>query len=320
MCLNPLARHRALKFDLQSGLAHMTQNPLSGLVIRTAIVRRAGLGYIYASDPKKEAEDVPHTIIFKYKEGRFERGDNNYNAHSICGISRPQPGLIDVSGAGYYTVNSAAGVEVADIFENSLPPPTKPRTGGIRGVAEVGGQAFAVGLRGIVYRYDGPKNWRRIDEGLPASFDGQAIHGFAADDLYAVGREGQIWHFDGSNWRAEDSPTSTTLTCVTCAPNGKVYAAGHRGVLVEGHAGTWRVVDTEVPVDNIWDVEWFAEKLYVSTMGDVYTLGELGFSAVDFGADRPKSCYQLSSANGVLWSNGEFDLMLFDGINWKRIV
>ncbi|EPX60711.1 hypothetical protein D187_001360 [Cystobacter fuscus DSM 2262] len=56
-------------------------------MIRTAVVRRPGLGYIYACDPKKQAADVPHVLIFKYTDGRFEAGQANYNAHSICLIN-----------------------------------------------------------------------------------------------------------------------------------------------------------------------------------------------------------------------------------------
>ena len=90
---------------------------MTELLIRTAIVRRRGFGYIYAGDPKREAAEMPHTIILKYKEGVTERGQCNYNAHSVCAISKPEPGLVDISGAGYYTVNSVSGVTCSTIEE-----------------------------------------------------------------------------------------------------------------------------------------------------------------------------------------------------------
>ncbi|MNR67130.1 hypothetical protein D3C85_1909650 [compost metagenome] len=62
------------------------------------------------------------------------------------------------------------------------------------------------------------------------------------------------------------------------------------------------------------------DHLYVSTMANVYHLKNDQLEPVNFGDDRPNSCYQLSAAEGVMWSNGEFDLMSFDGTQWRRIV
>jgi hypothetical protein len=283
---------------------------MTELLIRTAIVRRQGLGYIYAGDPKKEAAGIPHTIILKYKDGATERGENNYNAHAVCAISKPEPGLVDVSGAGYYTINSASGVKCSSIDKGIQ---------GFRSVAEVGGYAYAVGLRGVVYRLDKPGQWTALRNNLPETFDGQAIHGSDINDVYAVGRDGQVWHFDGTQWLQEAVPSSVTLTCVICDTNDVVYAGGHQGVLLEKKAGSWHIIETKID-DHIWDLAWFNNQLYVSTMKHVYHLENNAMSIVDFGEDVPKSCYQLSTAAGVMWSSGESDIMLFDGTQWTRIL
>lgn len=298
----------------------MSDTPLKGLVIRAAVARKPGLGFIYAADPEKEADEVPHAITFKYRNGSFTRGEANYDAHSLTAITKPDPGLIDVSGAGYYAANMASGMTLGDIFDQSAPPPPKPRTTGIRSVATVAGQAYAIGLRGMVYRFDGPKRWTRIDDGLPESFEGQAIHGFSDSEIYAVGRDGAMWQFDGHNWLQRDLPTSVTLTCVHCAGDGNVYLGGHRGTLLRGRGDSWAIIDHGETEDNIWDVEWFIDRLYVSTMAHLYHLDGSTLAEVDFGADRPKTCYQLSVGEGVMWSVGEFDIMVFDGTRWARIV
>jgi hypothetical protein len=298
----------------------MTSTPLKGLVMRTAVVRAPRWGYIYAADPKKEAEEVPHAITFRFKDGTFTRGEANYDAHSLTMVAKPEVGLIAVSGAGYYSAILPSGTTAGDIFDHATPPPPVARTGGIRSVAAIQGCAFAVGLRGIIYRFEGPKRWIRIDDGLPNTFNVQAIHGFSEADLYAVGRDGELWQFDGRTWVRRELPTSVTLTCVKCASDGMVYVAGHRGVLLRGRNDTWASVDHDATTDNIWDLEWFIDGVYASTMSDVYRLDDAQLVPVDFGPDRPKSCYQLSAAEGVMWSNGEFDLMSFDGSQWTRIV
>ena len=105
-----------------------------------------------------------------------------------------------------------------------------------------------------------------------------------------------------------------------CAGDGKVYIGGHDGTLIRGRDEEWELVEHEITEDDIWDIEWFKEKLYVSTLHNVYQLDGDKLVPVDFGKDKPKTCYQLSAAEGVMWSNGEHDIMSFDGKKWTRIV
>jgi hypothetical protein len=175
-------------------------------------------------------------------------------------------------------------------------------------------------LRGLVYRFDSFYQWTQIDQGLPASFNIQAIHGFDASDIYAVGRHGSLWHFDGKRWDEVELPTNANLTSVKCAGDGKVYITGHKGTLVCGRTDAFEIIDHDETEDDIWDVEWFGGQVFVSTMRAVYRLKGHALQRVDFGDDLPRSCYQLSAAKGVMWSNGEFDIMSFDGKSWTRIV
>ncbi len=298
----------------------MKKTPIHNLIIRTAIVVRNDLGFIYACDPKKEKEDIPHTITFRWAAGIFDQGECNYNAHTTCIIEHPEPGLVDGSEQGYYSVNTRNGLTSGDILENSQPPPKKRRLGGFRSVSEIGGKAYAVGLRGMVYRLDELKMWTRIDDDLPDNFEIEAIHGFDDSDIYAVGDKGQLWHYNGKKWTNRELPTNRNLNTVKCAGDGKVYIGGDDGIIISGIGEKWEVIDHEKTDDDIWDLEWFEGYLYVSTMHAVYRLNKQQLEQVDFGEDSPKSCYQLSTAKGVMWSNGEYDIMSFDGKTWKRIV
>src|SRR5262245_18335275 len=295
-------------------------SPLDNLVIRTAVVRQLDVGYIIACDPKQEKEEIPHAITFRWNAGKFNKGSRNYDAHTGCLIQQPEPGFLDASGQGYYSINTKGGMTSGDILENSAPRPKKRRTASFRSVAEVAGKAYAVGLRGLVYRLDELTQWARIDEGLPETFDIQAIHGFGGSDLYAVGREGELWQLDGSKWVKRELPTNANLTAVRCAGNGKTYIAGHGGLLIEGKGSAWSVIEHGETEDDIWDIEWFDEEIFVSTMKAVYRLKRGSLSAVKFGEDAPKTCYQLSSASGVMWSNGERDVVSYDGSKWTRVV
>jgi hypothetical protein len=296
------------------------RNPFKGLILRSAAVRLPDVGYVLAADPKKEKEDEPHAVVARWRDGAFNLGTRNYNAHSLCVVSKPDIGFVDVSGQGYYAATLVSGMTLGDILEQSSPPPKKKRTASFRAVAAIDGKAYAVGLRGLVYRFDEVGRWSRIDDGLPETFNVQAIDGFSDLDLYAVGRQGMVWHFDGQAWSECDLPMSQNLTAVKCAGDGKVYIGGHGGLLVRGRANAWEVVEHRETEDDFWDIEWFERKLYVSTMKGVYWLKGDSLTRVDFGDDPPKSCYQLSAAKNVMWSNGEFDIMSFDGKTWSRVV
>jgi hypothetical protein len=294
--------------------------PRRGLTIRSAVVAQARFGFIYCADLKKEKKGIPHAITFRWMDGKFDAGECNYDAHALCVIQQPDIGLVSISSQGYYSVISRGGTTTGDILKNSLPALEMPHPGGFRSISEIGGRAHAVGLRGMVLRLDAAQTWTRIGQGLPDTFDIRAIHGTGGSDLYAVGQGGKLWRYHGEKWSPAELPTSKNLNTVKCAGDGTVYLAGDGGTLLRGAASTWEVVDQQDTKDDIWDLEWFGEQLYVSTMEEVYRLDGKKLQPVDFGEDPPKSSYQLSTADGVLWSSGESDILSFDGKRWSRVV
>jgi hypothetical protein len=298
----------------------MAKSPLNGLIIRTAIVRRRGVGFIYACDPEKEKQDVPHAITFRLLDEKFSRGECNYNASSLCVIQSPVPGLVNIAENGYYSVNTASGIVSGDIFERSSPPSSVLRMNGFRSVSAIGARAYAVGYGTLVYRMDELTKWTRIDEGLPSGLNLQAAHGTKEDDFHVVGLRGACWHFNGARWTKIELPTNRNLTAVVHVPNGNVYIAGHGGLLIRGSSDAWRVIDQTATDDNIWDLEWFKDRLYASTLHNVFSLIGDELEAVDFGLNRPDTCYQLSASEGIMWSNGEHDIIAFDGVQWTRVV
>src|ERR1700753_1253936 len=149
----------------------MKKPPFKGLVIRTGAVIKQGSGYIYACDPKKERKHVPHALVFRFKDGNFTQGECNYDASSVCRVLKPDSAIVDISESGYYTYNSKAGPDTADLFQTSQPPPPEKRSMGLRSVSEIASKAYAVGIRGLVYRLDHAMSWTRIDDGLPRTFD-----------------------------------------------------------------------------------------------------------------------------------------------------
>ena len=297
----------------------MRKNSLNGLVIRGAALRTANAAYLYTADPEKEANEIPHAVSIKYVDGSITKFDVNFDAHALTFISKPEPGIIVISGAGYYSSVLMSGTRSANIFDESSPKPPTPRMSGLRSISTIAGQAYAVGLRGMVYRFEKIKKWERLDDGLPETFDIQAIHGLSDKDIYAVGRNGQIYHFNGNEWTICPVVTSHNLTSIFVAADGTAYVVGHGGVILKGRSDQWQLIDSGEITENFWSVHEFKGDIYVSSMQNLFKLQD-GLIPVDFGGDNPSSCYQLTSCDEVLWSVGEFDVMSFDGKEWKRII
>jgi hypothetical protein len=295
----------------------VTNSSTRELCIRDAVVFNGDFGYILACDPETEL-DTPYTWIRALHQGQISESWLKFNAHSVCRTVLPERGVVSISSEGFYSVFSGK-VHVGNIFDASQPQPTDPRYGSFSSVAQIGGRAHAVGLRGMVYRLDAPASWTRIDEQLAREFDVEAIHGFSESDIYAVGRKGELWQFNGQFWLKRDLPTTVNLSAVKCAEDGFVYIGGHNGVLIRGRNEAWEILDQAPMRSDIWDIEWFEGELYVSTFSAVYRLKGPHLEPILFGEDKPKTFYHLSVGEGVLWSVGEADVMSFDGTKWTRV-
>jgi hypothetical protein len=296
------------------------KHPLEPYRIRTGVLRDASNAYVLAFDPRQEADEEYFTYVFKWTAGTFSGGAKNFNAHTCCVVTVPTLALVLVAGDGYYGFVSASAQATGNIFEQGLPAPTQPRYGDMRWVEQVEGKAYAVGHMGTVYRLDDMKRWTRIDEALPRTFHIEAIHGFDAAELYTVGKVGQLWQNARGTWLSRELPTNVNLTRVKCAGDGRVYVAGHRGVLLRGRNDAWSIIDHHATTDDIWALEWFDGSLYVATAAALFRLEGDVLTPVDFGADVPGTFYSLTAADGVMWSLGEQDIMAFDGKRWTRIL
>ena len=106
----------------------------------------------------------------------------------------------------------------------------------------------------VAWRWDGTE-WRKVP--LPRVHDGHllSVAAVAADDLWAVGREGDanhthglIEHWDGVRWSVvrPPAPTGTVLTTVSAAGPRNVWAGGvtwvGRPLLLHWNGTAWRTV------------------------------------------------------------------------------
>jgi len=289
----------------------------------TGAVRFSDLAYIAMYNDELDAAKVAHTHFMEWDAGTWRGGgDVRWATAGMCVARKP---LQQMCAVGFY-----GGVRLigsGDTHEEQIGGDAEviKARGPLRGVRTIGERVYVVGMNRQVWRRDDVDHWVAIDQGAkPAAGNKEvvgfeAVDGFSEADIYAAGWDGEIWHFDGATWQQKPSPTNIVLTRLLCAGNGVVYASGRKGLLLQGRDDAWEVIDHESMIDDIWDLAWYQDTLYISSLYGLFTLQNGKLHAVDCGEVHPDTFYHLSVADGVLWSIGAKNIVAFDGTTWTRI-
>jgi hypothetical protein len=136
----------------------------------------------------------------------------------------------------------------------------------------IGGRVYVVGMRRQVYVRDNTGRWSRADSGvLDQSRQIDRVTGFrsidavSANEIFAVGLDGEIWRHSGGVWRQEPSITNLILEQVRASGDGEVYIAGQMGTLIRGHHTVWSVLGQTEAESDFWGLKWFQDDLYLAT-------------------------------------------------------
>lgn len=153
-----------------------------------------------------------------------------------------------------------------DFWEEDLPTNSR-----VNDIFDADSYAFAVGEDGLILRRTASGAWSEMES--PVAFTLNAVHGNRASNIWAVGEDGVIISFDGSDWTRE-SPTYAngeamaeyTLNDVYVADDGNVFIAGNRGTVLAWIDGEWEDLTSGTPrhyqaigaADGASDVVWVA--------------------------------------------------------------
>lgn len=91
------------------------------------------------------------------------------------------------------------------------------------------------------------------------------VWGSSASDVFAVGDNGTILHFNGLRWATMSSPTTETLRGVSGTATDNVYAAGDNGTALHYDGSSWTALDPQTsndlgPVDARGHFAAFADR------------------------------------------------------------
>jgi hypothetical protein len=112
---------------------------------------------------------------------------------------------------------------------------------------------FACGMFNtfILYRRLGIWQQLPLPEGMNLAL--HHIVGFNERDVYFVGQNGVVLHFDGSNLQSLEIPTTRTLLSASLFDHKNLCISGYGGTLLFGNKEGWRLIpaETEEPILSI---------------------------------------------------------------------
>lgn len=177
---------------------------------------------------------------------------------------------------------------------------------------------YAIGPKGNVYKRVDLDRWVKMDRGMDyekASFV-LDIDGFDEDDVYIVGKDGDIWNFNGDSWTHCNFPSKESLNAVVCAPDGNVYIGADGGSIWKGRNNNWtKIYDGSFSV-NWNEMRWFQDKLWVISdyMLRIVDDGSLVIPQDGQGVDIILEGH-MDVYDGVMLIAGLYTVHTFDGKN-----
>lgn len=290
----------------------------------TGAIRQKDLAYLVLSDDKANQKKIPLAGVVQWEpDGWGDGGQVGWRAAGAAITKHPQEQLIVVGEFGGALLLGGGDRHEETIESGDSKPEDR---GPLRGVRRIGENVYVVGMDRQVYRRDGVNAWSSYDTGIPRDRDPkkisgfEALDGFSEKDIYAVGWDGEIWNCVDGNWQQQTSPVGQVLLDVCCGGDGFVYACARNGLLVRGKHGQWEALELGQFSESLWSLAWFKERLYAASMDTVFVLDDDDrLAPVYMGNDSAKTCYDLITGDGVMWSVGAKDVMSFDGQHWIRI-
>ena len=165
-----------------------------------------------------------------------------------------------------------------------------------------------------------PGDWQLLGPRLPYEYSPitfgdygfEDVDRFSADDLYAAGGAGDIWHFDGSTWRQCAFPTNWGLSAVCCGGDGQVYVCAGAGSVYRGSGDRWKLIHQGDYTLPFKDMVWYEGKVWCTSDYGLWTIEGDTLTEADVPSDVKICSGNLATRDGVLLVAG------YGGAAFKR--
>ncbi len=227
-----------------------------------------------------------------------------------------------------YLVSDCAGnVYYCGLGENKR---VEDKNHGIFGLKNIHGSIYGVAPSRTVYKRLGADKWS-VDHRLIALPGAQQtakkgfedIDGFSESDIYAVGGDRDVWHFDGDDWSPLDiSRRPFRCECVVCAEDGYVYIGGRDGAIARGRGDEWKTYFPEGSEEDFLSIVSYRGRVFAGTEQGTFIIGEdLTPQPYNFeGQLRPiAGRFMYTAYDRLLIASNFNQIAFFDGEKWLDI-
>jgi hypothetical protein len=299
------------------------------LSFRSVYAHSRDKAYLVAGHDRASEQEVPVSYVLRWT-GEWGSHQVPLVATGISAAHFPDLNVLIMGADGTIVRWDSKGQFQPELVDPSEDGPQF--YGPLQEIRRIQSRIYVVGMGRTVYRCDGPARWARLDDNIRVADEVDSevglmsIDGFSESDMYAVGWNGELWHYDGTRWEPVESPTNMGLFRVICGGDGAVYACGQEGTLLRGRDASWSVVSQTETADDFWGATWFRNSLYVSTSNWIYRLTretieplEIQSSGIPLIFAQGASFGRLDATDGRMWSVGEkMALFTEDGMRWTE--
>jgi hypothetical protein len=211
--------------------------------------------------------------------------------------------------------------------------------GPMTGLNAAGEMLFAYGMKRDMYRLSSGATWQRFEAGMAFNLSTgedadtlvkkrlkdvggiNAVVGYGADEVYAVGLRGEIWRGNRAEWTKVDSPTNVMLTDAAVS-GSDVVVCGLGGTLLRGRAAAWSVVEYEgIHGLDFSSVACRNDEVYVADGHSLRCLTDGSLDVVDLGVKAIVPSSYLDARDGQVLSLAGQEVFLSDrrGV-WRSVL
>lgn len=181
-------------------------------------------------------------------------------------------------------------------------------------MAVMGGKILAVGEGPQAY-IGSPGQWKCISDQLVADADNVrgllCVFAISTDSAIAVGRNGEIWHYEGK-FRKVACDATSHLTTATILADGRIVVAGMNGCVLIGDLSSLESVNIPGLEKDIWDLTPASNGFMAATSAGLFRVSpDLSAEPVFIG-DNVTTMY-VKQFDNVFWSVGPKHIAYSEG-------
>ena len=150
------------------------------------------------------------------------------------------------------------------------------------------------------------------------------VWGLSGRDVFAVGYEGTILHYDGTSWTPMASGTTNWLSSVWGTSENNVYAVGGLGysenrLILQFDGSSWSVVLEEpgtYPLSGIWGTS--GRNIYAVGRNQILHYEGIGWTPLSIGfSDTFQGIWGSGENNIFVGGGNQGTIINYNGLNWS---